>query len=233
MSSAPDPETETSGTRRPARVAPAVALALLEAIRDLDHPGEILADEDVSLTLPRRLGMSAVVENQIRRYRDEVRRRRRVSDAEFRDLVRLVVRRPDSEEVFRRVGVRLSDAEDEASRWWGALPRKLRMAVARRRARRRLKALFGRPVGTFLGEPFVLEGRDMLFVESDPGGDACLLVSGLLEAVVGRYAGAEHRVRHEACQARGDPRCRWSVTAEGDGEAERAGEMAGRSDPSS
>ena len=195
-----------SGRRR---IAPIVALALLEVIRDQDLPGEVLADEDVSLTLPRRLGLSDVVENQIRRYREAVRKRRRVSDEEFADLVRLVVRRSDSEDVFRQVGRRLADVDEEARGVPGILPRRVVLGLARRRAGRRLKALFGRKVGSFPGGAFGLEGRDLIFIGSDPGGDACFLVSGLLEGVAGRYGLGSGVITHPDCEAYGADLCRW------------------------
>ena len=191
------------------RVAPEVALALLEVIRDQDLPGEILADEDVTLTLPRRLGLSDVIEAQIRRYREDVKRRRRVSDAEIRDLLRLVVRRPDAEDVFRLVGRRLSGVDGNGPGWRAILPRRLTLALARRRVRRRLSGLFGRPLGEFGKGPFVLEGKDLLLIRSDPGGEACLLLSGLLSSVLREYSDVSFTVPHPRCQARGDDRCRW------------------------
>lgn len=209
MSSQADPESSSEDRRR---VAPAVALALLEVIRDQDLPREVLADEDLTLTLPRRLGLSDVIDAQIRRYREEAKRRRRVSDAAIRDLVRLVVRRPDSEDVFRLVGVRLADVGTAGPGWRAALPRRVAMALARRQARRRLKALFGRRVGQFRKGPFVLEGRNLLFIRSDPGGDACLLLSGLLSAVLHKYLGDGLSVAHTKCQARKDEACRWEAT---------------------
>lgn len=210
---------EERGSRRdaPRRVAPVVALALLEAIREQDLPGEVLADEDVTLTLPRRLGLSDVIEAQIRRYRGETKRRRRLSDAEVGDLVRLVVRRPDSEDVFRLVGRRLAHVDGRGPGWRSALPRRIAMALARRQARRRLRALFGRRVGSFRKGPFTLEGRDLLFIRSDPGGDACLLLSGLLSAVLRRYVGDRFSVAHTECQARKDEACRWVVVEAADG----------------
>lgn len=195
-------------------VAPLVALALLEVIRDQDLPGEVLADEDVTLTLPRRLGLSDVIDQQIRRYREDTKRRRRVSDAEIRDLVRLVVRRPDSEDVFRLVGTRLAGVDRDGRGWHSVLPRSVALALARRSVRRRLKALFGRRVGRFRKGPLVLEGRDLLFIRSDPGGDACLLLSGLLSAILERYVGRRFQVDHEECQAHHAEACRW-VAVEG------------------
>ena len=64
------------------RLEAVVALRVLEVMRDLDLPQEILEDEDPTRTLPRRFGLSDVVDRQIRTYRDDVRRRVRLADAE-------------------------------------------------------------------------------------------------------------------------------------------------------
>jgi hypothetical protein len=100
-----------------------VALALLEALRDQDRPGEVLDDEDLTVTLPRRFGLSDVVDSQIRRYQEDARRTRRVPEGEVRDLIRLVSRRPDSEGLFRDVGRSLSESREGAG-WRRALPRR-------------------------------------------------------------------------------------------------------------
>jgi hypothetical protein len=196
------------------RVAALVGLTLLEVLRSQDRPSEVLQDEDPSLTMPRRLGLSDVVERQIRRYRDEVRRRGRISDEEVKDLVRLVIRRPDSEEVFFRTGQALAQGSAVRSRWRSALPGAMSYALARRAVRRRLQRLFGRRVGGFAPGPFTMEGRALVFIQSDPGGDACQIVSGLCQAVLERHVSSEARVVHSLCESRRDPVCRWTVLAE-------------------
>ena len=65
------------------RVAPVFGLTLLESLRDQDLPEEFLQDENPSVTMPRRLGLSDVVDKQIRIYRDAVRQRRRMSASEW------------------------------------------------------------------------------------------------------------------------------------------------------
>ena len=47
----------------------------LEVMRDMDLPVEVLEDEDPTRTMPRRFGLSDVVERQIRTYRDDVKKR--------------------------------------------------------------------------------------------------------------------------------------------------------------
>ena len=199
--------------KSPPRISALVALTLLEVIRYQDAPTEVLESEDPSHTMPRRLGLSEVIDRQIRRYREEADSRGRISDDEFRDLVRLVIRRPDSEDVFYHAGQILA-ADDRPPGWRGALPRSWGFGLARRRVRRRLVKLFGRRVGGFAAGPFTLEARTHLFVDGDPGGDACHFLTGFCQAVLKRYRGRRAQVVHTLCESRQDPLCRWTVLAE-------------------
>ncbi len=203
-SSQASPNVEAPARRR---VSAAVALALLEVMRSQDLPDEILHEEDVSITIPRRLGLSDVIDNQIRRYREEARKGARITDQDLRDLVGLVIRRPDADEVFMKAGARL--AETEPSKRAAILPGSVSYALARRRVRKRIKALFGRRLGRFEPGPFLLGSSDPLLVWSDPGGDACSLVSGLCQAVLSAYLGRRLPVLHEGCMTRGAQRCTW------------------------
>ena len=124
------------------RVQSRVALAILETLRTQDLPEEILDDENVTITLPRRLGLSDVIEAQIRRYRADARLRRRIPEREVMDLLRLVVRRPDSEDVFLEVG-RALYPQASTGRRRRFLPRGMALSLARGRAQRELRRLFG------------------------------------------------------------------------------------------
>lgn len=198
-----------SGRRPQARVA----LALLEALRDMDRPGEILDDEDVSLTLPRRFGLSGVVDAQIRRYEREARHGRRIPAAEVDDLIRLATRRGDARELFRRVGRSLT-AADGAPAWRRVFPERVVLPWARKRVRRRLRSLFDeRIVSTSRGR-FALEGSSDLFLSADPAGSACELVTGLSQAVLDAYTPGAGEMVHVTCRARGDARCVWALQAE-------------------
>ena len=195
-------------------MAAVVGLTLLEVLRRQDLPEEVLQDEDPTVTMPRRLGLSDVIDRQIRRYREEVRRGRRIADEEIIDLVRLVVRRPDSEEVFFAAGKVLAGEEPGGSGLRKVLPRPVAYALARRQVKRRLQRLCGRRIGGFAPGFFTLEGRALLFIQSDPGGDACQFVTGLCQVVLERYLGGDARVVHSLCESRKDPLCRWTVFAE-------------------
>jgi len=209
-------ETLSKPPERPSRprVAAIVGLTLLEVLRHQDLPKEVLEAEDTSVTLPRRLGLSDVVEQQIRRYREEARKGGRISDDEVRDLVRLVIRRPDSEEVFFRCGSVLADELGRPALWHRSFPSAVTYPFARRAVRRRLKQLFGRRIGGFAPGPFTLEGRTLVFIQTDPGGDACRFVSGFCQGVLRRYVAPDLTVVHSLCEARQDALCRWTVLAE-------------------
>lgn len=218
MSSQPPPTatdtTPSSGTPSP-RIAAVVGLRLLEVIRSQDLPAEILEDEDPSVTMPRRLGLSDVVDRQIRTYRESVRKRRRMTDEELGNLVRLVVRRPDAEEVFYRAGRSLvGEGADPTAGVVRLLPDSVGFMMARRRVRSTLRRLFGRSVGSFTPGPFGLEGRSLILWKSDPGGAACSFVTGFCQATLAGLVASRRTVVHSRCQARGDDSCRWTVTAE-------------------
>lgn len=192
-----------------------VGLTLLEVIRRQDLPKEILEAEDPSITMPRRLGLSDVVDRQIRMYKDEVKRGGRMTDDEVGDLIRLVIRRPDSAEVLFRVGQLLAGEDGGATMRLGSLlPSALSFALARRAVARRLRKLFGRRMGTFTASPFTFEAGEDVLIRSDPGGDACHIVTGLAESLVQRYGGRGCRVAHDQCLSRKESTCRWTVLQE-------------------
>lgn len=205
MSDAQPPSADGTGPRR---VRALVALRVLEVLREQDRPGDVMEAEDPAVTMPRRLGLSDVVERQIRTYRADMKRGVRLTDAEIRDLFRLVIRRPDSDEVFLRVGRSLGGGDLEGS-WRRFVPQRAAYALARGRVRRGLKKLFGRRLGGFGRGPFSVEGRSLIFIDADPGGDACHFLSGYCEAVLEQASGRPGRVAHTLCQARGDDVCRW------------------------
>lgn len=177
-------------------------------MRDMDLPVELLEDEDPTQTIPRRFGLSDVVERQIRSYKNDVRKRVRLTDEEIEGLFRFVIRRPDGSAVFQRVG-RLLAERHRSPRWVRYLPRAAQYAIARSTARRRLRRLFGRPIGGFGRGPFVVEGRSHVFYDVDPGGEACELLSGFGQEILEQTLGGSARVTHTLCQGRGDELCRW------------------------
>lgn len=197
------------------RISSTVALRVFEVIRRLDQPTEVLEDENPSLTMPRRLGLSEVVERQIDRYAAAVRRGQKLSDAELFELVQLVIRRPDATKVFFHAGSSLVAGQRSLVQFGArVLPESAEFFFARRRVQRGLRKLFGRRVGGFSAGPFALEGRSLLFYQADPQGHACAFVTGYAQGVFDGITSHGRRVIHSQCEARGDDRCRWTVQAE-------------------
>lgn len=198
-------------------VTPLLPLLLLETLRDMDRPEEVLEDEDISVSMPRRLGLSEVVRLQIQRFEEEVRTRRPQVPSQIEDLFRLVIRRPDCEEIFREAGRRV------AERYWSQrsngmrrlirfLPRPLALVAAQRAGRRMFKELVGRSRFRITRRPAGLHIDSSLTARADPGGAACAFYSGVFAALLKLYTGRRYRVLHIACGARtaGGP-CEWSV----------------------
>lgn len=194
------------------RVAAVVGLSLLEVIRALDLPTEVLASEDPTQTMPRRLGLSDVVDQQIRLFKEQVRRRERITDRQAGDLFHLVLRRPDSEEAFLNAGELLVGNSKSLKGFQRFYPEKARYSLARRQLKRRIQSLFGRPIGGFSHGAFTLEARGHFLLEMDPGGDACALMTGLAQAILGGCLRRPVKVRHTACEARKQDLCRWVVS---------------------
>ena len=201
--------TQTSGK---GRVAALVGLSILEVIRALDLPTEVLAAEDPAQTMPRRLGLSDVVEQQIRLFREQVRRRERITDQQALDLFQLVLRRPDAEEAFLQAGELLAEDLRRPGGLRRLLPEKAKFSRARTLTRKRIKALFGRPIGGFAHGPFSLEARGHFLLELDPGGAACALITGLSSSILRSCLGRSVPVEHVSCQARKHDLCRWVVS---------------------
>jgi hypothetical protein len=195
-----------------ARVSSVVGLSLLEVIRALDLPTEVLAAEDPTQTMPRRLGLSEVVDHQIRLFREQVRKRGKITDREAQALFHLVLRRPDSEEAFFQAGELLtSDAKPPRGLSRLSSDKGL-FTLSRRQVRKRIRTLFGRHIGGFAHGAFNLEAKGHFLLDLDPGGDACALVTGLSQAVLSRNLRRPVKVTHTSCEARKQELCRWVVS---------------------
>jgi predicted hydrocarbon binding protein len=191
---------------------PMFPLQLLEAVRAHDRPGEILEDEDVSVSLPRRLGLTGVVDTQIRRYQVARPWRRSVSTAEIQNLVRLVLRRPDAHPILLETGRRLARAHFESAPT-GALrilPRTARLLAARRAARGLIGSILG-GAAVEVQKPLTVRTRATALATLDEDGSACAIVTGLLEELLTLWVGGGDAVAMTACASRGADSCEWSM----------------------
>ena len=194
--------------KNPGHVKPIVGLRLLEVVRDRDLPDEILEQEDPARTIPRRLGLSDVVDRQIRAYRDDVRRGVHLTDQGVIDLFTLVNRRFDSDEVFLKTGRELVEVQFPF-RWGQVFPESIQYMLARIYLRWHMKHLFGRRILSFAEGPLNVEVQGLFFRGGDPEGSACYIISGICQRILEQIGHASAEVGHALCQARGDDRCRW------------------------
>lgn len=191
-------------------------LAILESVRDHDRPEELLEDEDLTVSLPRRLGLTGVVESQIYRYRIARRRGETIPFDDVVDLLRLVLRRPDSEPILREAGheVARQHGRKPLSRvvaFGRFLPRALSSRIARRHVRRLIRRIGGGVRFRVTRNPFRVESVDPVTARADRLGVACVLYAAAIEEAVQQSTGKQPAVEHTACLARGDDRCVWEV----------------------
>jgi hypothetical protein len=196
-------------------VAAAFPLALLESMRAHDRPGEVLEDEVLSVSLPRRLGLTGVVETQIMRYEEARRSGRAVPLAEVVSLIRLVLRRPDAEPILRETGQRVA-------RWrfrrvpalWVRLLRHAPGGFAQRSARNAaVAALRDVRAGTHVDgmRPFTIRVAACIAADIEDSGPGCMLFTALIEELLLLYTGRPHHVRHNACASAGAAACEWRL----------------------
>ena len=179
----------------------------------------MLEEEDVTTSLPRRLGLSDVVGVQIRRFQAEVKQNRLQAPEPVMDLMRLVIRRPDAEEIFREAGRRV------ARHFWErraaavrtlvrVAPHSLARIAASRAARRMLRRIAGGRKFSVGRWPVELRIQTPLTVQADPGGAACSFYAGAFAELMQFYTGRSYRVRHAECETRLGGECRWTVEVE-------------------
>lgn len=189
-------------------------LALLESVRAHDRPGEILEDEDLTVSLPRRLGLSGVIETQIQRYETAQRAGRTVSLNEVFGLIRLVLRRPDADVILRGTGQRIASGRYQRTpetlrKLYRALPLRLALVPLTRRARRLFQDM--QVGGDVIAHrhPLTLTAPASHTAELDPSGTACALYTAALEQHLALYTGRAWRVTHGDCRSRGGRACAW------------------------
>src|SRR5262249_19320781 len=79
-------------------------LSLLEAVRNVDTPSDLLDTEFVDELRNKRLGLSDTIYAQIKRHSEAAKRGQRTGQDESIALARLIGRRPDAEAIFRAAG---------------------------------------------------------------------------------------------------------------------------------
>ncbi|HEX6558226.1 MAG TPA: hypothetical protein VF021_02165 [Longimicrobiales bacterium] len=198
------------------QVVATLAVSLLEATRSHDRPGEVLEEEDLSVSLPRRLGLSGVIETQIQRYEGAVRARRRLPLDEFISLLKLVLRRPDAEAILREAGTRAAARHFEKTPGFyvtmvRAMPRALGFVFVARAARKMLRNITGTDHVDVRGRPLTAHLHQPPTARLEPVGTACALYGSAFEEIVTLYVGKKARVAHSRCVINGGSICEWKV----------------------
>lgn len=195
-------------------IEPVLPLSLLEAVRALDTPpNEELLDTELAEEIRlKRFGLSEPVLQQMRRFREAMKRGQRVPQPEVAALAQLVARRPDAEQAFRDAGRRTAAAALDTMRTpvRSAIPR-LPGAVARPLALKQFTRLAER----FLAARVTRQGGALLLEISDPvmvdGGHhtGCAFYQGALGAMLNDLTGDAPTLQLMACVTRGDRSCQW------------------------
>lgn len=198
------------------QVVAALAVALLEATRSHDRPGEVLEEEDLSASLPRRLGLSGVIETQIHRYETAAKARRRLPFDEFVSLLKLVLRRPDAEAILREAGARVAKRQFDASPKFyvgmvRVLPRAIGFVIVARRARKLLRNITGTDHVDVRGRPLTAHLHQPPTAMLEPVGTSCALYGAAFEEIVTLNVGKKARVVHSRCVINGGSICEWKV----------------------
>ena len=205
-----------NSTRSPEKVHPGIALALLTSLRDQDTPDEAIEDEAYSHSLPRRLGLNDVINVQMRRYADLNDAGRSLSLSEFLDLVRLISRRPDAGDIFRSAGAALAAERFAQS---GVLSRAFRRVYPDGVRRRKLARSMTRAAKALTPGATIVADRDppgmmiddCALAPAGVEGNACEILTGVLDVCVAEIWDPDLSVRHTECLGRGDERCAWRL----------------------
>lgn len=197
-------------------VLAALPLALLQSTRSHDRPGEVLEDEDLSVSLPRRLGLSGVIESQIRNYETAAKGGKRVSAEEFNNLLKLVLRRPDAEPILRETGARVAQRQFERAsptvlKLLRILPRAATYTAIRRATARLLRNVSGASDISVTGKPIRARMAKPPIAFMDPPGVACVLYAAAFEEIASLYLGKKANVAQTSCATSGNGFCEWRL----------------------
>jgi predicted hydrocarbon binding protein len=130
------------------------------------------------------------------------------------DLIRLVIRRPDADEIFEEAGRRVarhawSERSGTFRRMVRFLPAGSRQRSARKAARKLFRQLAGEAGLEVNVKPVSLSLTRSLTSYADPGGAACAFYQGALSELVTQYTGRKTNATHPRCEARGAGTCEW------------------------
>ncbi len=204
----------------PARVDARVPLALLQALQQQDVPPEPQPEENIVALFPHRLGLSGIIEVQVREFRRLARSRGFVAEERVRALLELIARRADAGAVFTAAGRELaachfSGLSGTLRRVARRLPRPLRRRAALRTLRSARGVFLVAGELSFARDPLEIRATDALTARTRNHGGACRLYASLAAALLELSGLGEVTVAHPECQRRGDEHCVWRVENNG------------------
>jgi predicted hydrocarbon binding protein len=187
-------------------------LSLLEAVRDVDTPGD-LDSEFVDELRNKRFGLSDTVYLQIKRYADAVRKRQRTAQDEAVALAKLIGRRPDAEAVFRAAGRYLArESYKTINGFTRKMLRLLPSLIARPLALRRARAIVERYANGAVrrvGGYVLLDVSRSVTLNTAPGSVGCSYYEAMLRELLRLLIGGVGSVDHVRCAGRGEGTCEW------------------------
>jgi len=191
-------------------------LALLQAVQLQDTPPELLPEEHPRSFYPNRLGLSNVIEDQIRQMRRLARLRRRVGEAQVEALLELVARRSDAGAVFDAAGRALaglyfSGPVGVLRRIARRLPRPLRQRAAVRALRAANGSYLVAAELAVQSQPLEIRATDAVTARVGEYSAACKLYGSLAAGLLELSGLGRRTVAHTACQRHGDEQCVWQV----------------------
>jgi hypothetical protein len=188
-------------------------LSLLEAVRNVDTPGDQFEAEYVDELRNKRLGLSDTVYAQIKRHAEAARRGQRTGQDETIALAKLIGRRPDSEAVFRAAGRFMArQSYHTVSPVTRKLMRLLPSAMARPLAFRHARKIAARYLGgnvRRVGSSLLLEVPRSVTLGTAPGSIGCTYYESSLRELLLLLIGAIGPVEHVRCSGRGEGTCEW------------------------
>ena len=199
----------------PTTVDALLPLSLLEAVRNVDTPGDALEVEFVPELRNKRLGLSETVYAQIERYSDAARRKQPAVLDEAVALAKLLGRRPDAEAIFREAGRHLArEAYGTIGGVTRSLLRSLPQVVARPWALRRANKIAERYLGGSVrrvGSAVILNVPDSVTLDSIPQGRGCVFYEACLRELLSLLLNTDGTVEHVRCASRGEGSCEWKA----------------------